>query len=215
MRGAGRDILECYRVLKKVGANVVGEIIRTEPKFYEWDHYPSGDVFDEENHSQYYYHAHRGACGEHGHFHTFLRAGGFPAEVSPVENSAPTAEASLAHLVAISMDPYGYPTHLFTTNRWVTGETFFRASDVIKMLDLFVIDHAWPSWPVNRWLTSMIRLFRPQIELILHERDAVVERHRLERGADVLEDRNLEVTSIVEISVERQIALLDQVQRGH
>ena len=33
----------------------------------------------------------------------------------------------------------------------------------LEALDRFDIDHAYPSWPVNRWLTAMVRLFRPQM----------------------------------------------------
>lgn len=214
MYEAGLEVLECYRVLRKVGGNVVGEILKTTEKFYEWDHYPPGDVFDEETHSQYYYHAHRGGMDEHGHFHTFLRARGFPAGARPVSHDHatewPTGKDALSHLAAISMDANGYPTHLFTTNRWVTGETFFAAADVIRMLDRFAIDHANPSWPTNRWLTAMLRLFRPQIEQLLRLRDESIAQRRAQTDGDVLEDRELEITSMVAISVERQMAALDE-----
>ena len=43
----------------------------------------------------------------------------------------------VSHLVAIALDYAGEPIRLFTTNRWVTGETWYRADDVIKMLDCF------------------------------------------------------------------------------
>ena len=48
------------------------------------------------------------------------------------------------------MDSTGLPIRLLSTNRWVTGEAWYRADDVCKLLDLFEIDHAQPSWPVNR-----------------------------------------------------------------
>ena len=54
MAAAGERILECYRVLRKSEANVVGEVLRGQGEFYEWDHYPEGDVYDFETHSQYY-----------------------------------------------------------------------------------------------------------------------------------------------------------------
>ena len=94
MNAAADEILECYRVLKKGGANIVGEILRGEGTFYEWDHYPEGDIYDNETHAQYYYHAHRE--GEHGHFHTFLRKKGMREDVTPVpyhgDAEWPTAE---------------------------------------------------------------------------------------------------------------------------
>lgn len=213
MATAGAEVLECTRVLKKGGLNVVKEVLRGAPKFIKLDHYPKGDVYDRESHSQFYYHAHRGDH-EHGHFHTFLRAGGMPAGLQPAPEAVgpkrPEGDKALAHLVAISMDAHARPVGLFTTNRWVTGESWYGASDVIAMLDRFVIDHAWPSWPTNRWITAMMRLFRPTVEALLHERDA-----RLAAWAarhpdrHVYEDRALETISDAAISVEAQIAAVE------
>jgi hypothetical protein len=213
MLAAGRQILECYRVLRRTKDNVVGEILRGQGVFYEWEHYPKGDVFDHETHSQYYYHGHpvelRG--GEHGHFHTFLRPKGMPPGISPVplpDYRPPTEDnAALSHLVAISMDRAGHPIRLFTTNRWVTGETWYEADSIIAMLDCFCIDHARPSWPTNIWITNMVRLFRPQIEQLLRQRDAAAAKWEHEHAdTNVYEDRRLEITSVLDISVERQIA---------
>lgn len=215
MLAAGYEVRECFRVLGKVGLNVVGEILKDQGTFYEMQHYPRGDVFDPETHSQYYYHAHRPESGEHGHFHTFLRAGGIPKGIRPAPYAGsaprPLGREALAHIVAISMDRHGFPTHLFTTNRWVTGETWYRAEDVIAMIDRFAIDHAWPSWPTNRWITAMLQLFRPQIAHLLRERDRVVAEWAARHpDRDVYEDRALEITSILSISVERQIAALER-----
>jgi len=210
---AGEEILECYRLLTKTGDNIVGEVLRGEGTFYEWNHYPKGDVYDHETHAQYFYHAHptelRG--GEHGHFHTFLRAKGMPAGVRPVpyegEVEWPSGEDALSHLIGVSMDKRGFPIRLFTTNRWVTGETWYAAEDVIRMLERFEIDHARPSLPVNRWITAMLRLFRPQIIVLVAERDRSVDAWRAKHpDKDVFEDRDLELTSELSISVEEQIA---------
>jgi hypothetical protein len=63
------------------------------------------------------------------------------------------------------------------------------------MLDRFAIDLDHPSPRLNRWLTAMFTLFRPQIEALLIERDRVVAqwwaRHP---DGDVLEDRRLDIT---------------------
>ena len=113
------------------------------------------------------------------------------------------------------MDVAGQPVRLFTTNRWVTGETWYAADDVIRMLDGFTVDHARPSWPANRWITAMMRLFRPQIRILLKERDRTVAAWT-DRHPDgwVYEERSLEVTSQILISVEEQIAAVDQALRG-
>ncbi len=213
MLEAGEEILESHRLLTKTGDNIVGEVLRGEGAFYEWNHYPKGDVYDHETHAQYFYHAHptelRG--GEHGHFHTFLRAKGMPEDARPVpydgEVEWPSGENALSHLIAISMDNRGVPIRLFTTNRWVTGETWYAAEDVIRMLERFEIDHARPSLPVNRWITAMPRLFRPQIIMLIAERDRNIDAWRAKHpDKDVFEDRDLELTSELPISIEEQIA---------
>lgn len=217
MGEAGRRALDCIRVLGKTNDNLVGEVLRGHGEFFEWDHYPKGDVYDWETHSQYYYHAHpvelRG--GEHGHFHTFLRPKGMPQGVKPA--SLPDYEKpndsndDLCHLVAFSMDRAGLPTRIFTTNRWVTGESWYSADDVIKLLDRFVMDLAYPSWPVNVWISAMMQLFRPQIEALIRQRDeAVADWEAKHPGVNAYEDRDLEITSILNISVESRVAEIEK-----
>ncbi len=215
MLEAGIRVQESKRVLANTGDNVVGDLLRDSTAFYEWNHYPDGDVFDPRSNGQYYYHAHPKdeRPGEHGHFHTFLRPKGMPAGIEPApvpDYSEPEgANDALSHLIAISCDKQGDPIKLFTTNRWVTGETWYKADDVIRMLDCFEIDHVRPSWAVNIWVTNMIALFRPQIAALIRERDVTVEDWATERdSANVYEDRDLEVTGECAISVEDQIAAI-------
>ena len=212
MAEAAREVAECHRVLAKTGDNVVGEVLPRDATFYEFDHCPPGDIYDPESHAQYYYHAHRG--GEHGHFHTFLREQGMPEGVAPVVQSEAAyfeqRNDRLCHIVAISMDRRGWPIGLFTTNRWVTTENWYPAADVCRMVERFKIDLARPSWPTNRWVTAMVRLFRPQIETLLHQRDAkVVAWHKTHPDADVFEDRRLDLPSQVKISLDQQIRAVD------
>ncbi len=219
MQRAGLEILECYRVLKKTGMNIVGEMLRDTLNkgeiFYEFNHYPDDDVYDSETHAQYYYHAHRSEVGEHGHFHAFLRPKGMPENVAPITYLAtapwPQGDEALSHLIAIAMDSYGFPTGLFTTNRWVTAEAWYPAEQVIRMLDRFVIDHAFPSWPVNRWISAMFVLYRPHIEALLKQRDEVVWAWAAAHpGEDVFEDRELDITSQMGISVEDTLSRIEQ-----
>jgi hypothetical protein len=217
MLAAGRELLEWRAVLGKSGDNLVGDVLKNQGTFYILDHYPKGDVFDPESHAQWYYHAHDKSerPGEHGHFHTFIRGGGMPEGIrpAPLDDYQPKADPHdiVCHLIAVSMDGAGWPVGLFTTNRWVTGETWFRAHDVCAMLDRFDMRMSKPSWPVNRWLSGMLRLFRPQIEDLLIQRDERVRAWRNEHPevANVYEDRNLEVTSQLPVSVEDQVRALE------
>ena len=212
MLEAGIEVADCHRVLAKTGDNIVGEALRGYDTFYEWNHYPEGDVYDNVSHSQYYYHAHppEERPGEHGHFHTFLRPKGMPPHVKPApipDYEAPEdPDDNLSHLIAISMDDKGFPRSLFTVNRWVTGDVWYVADDVITMVDLFVMDLAPPSWAMNRWITAMFRLFRPQIVDLLKERDrAIAKWEAAHPGENAYEARDLEVTSTVDIDIDRQI----------
>ncbi|HAT35836.1 MAG TPA: hypothetical protein DCS82_08980, partial [Rhodospirillaceae bacterium] len=173
------------------------------------------DVYDSTSHSQYYYHAHPPdeRPGEHGHFHTFLRPSGMPEGMSPVplEDFEPPEKPddALSHLVAISMENRGLPTKLFTTNRWVTDETWYRAEDVQKMIGLFEIDHAQPSWPVNLWISNMMILFRPQITVLLEERDAcIADWQKKYPDRNAFKDHELEVTSEVDIDIDAQMGAI-------
>jgi len=236
MEAAGHEALECVRVLARTGDTVLGEVLRGHPVVYEWSHYPEGDVYDPETHAQYFYHAHATAerpRGEHGHFHCFLRPHGMPPGTQPLMLPelavadapsaprdpllAPVAQPNqgrdnekISHLVAIGMSADGQAVRLFTTNRWVTGETWYQAEDVCRMLDRFSVDLARPSWPLNRWLSAMFRLFRPQMSMLLAERDAaIMSWRRRHRGkVHVFEDRRLEVASELAIDVEGQLALV-------
>jgi len=212
MLAAGEDVIECHRVLANTQDNIVGELLRDQGTFYEWNHFPDGDVYDPNSHAQYYYHAHpKGSrFEEHGHFHTFVRGRGMPSDVKPLpvpDFVNPEDENDLlSHLIAISMDPKGLAQGLFTTNRWVTGEIWYAAGDVCRLLDRFLIDHTRPSWPVNRWISGIIRLFRPQMAALIEARDRTVQRWQDDHpGENVFEDRELEVTSFMAIDVDAQI----------
>lgn len=93
----------------------------------------------------------------------------------------------------------------------MTDETWYAAENVAKMLEHFEMDHTHPSWASNRWLTAMFRLFRPQMNLLLIQRDAKVARYvAKKKPLDVYEDKGLEITSELAISVPRQIQAVEK-----
>ena len=78
------------------------------------------------------------------------------------------------------------------------------------MPDGFVVNVDQPSRILNRWLTAMFVLFKPQIEGLLIERDRVIERWRtLHPEDDVFEDRRLDITSSIDIPFHQHIEWLD------
>jgi hypothetical protein len=81
---------------------------------------------------------------------------------------------------------------------------------VIELLDSFDMDMAWPSWPVNLWVTNLMRLFYPTIIELLQERDKIVTDWEVRHpGINAYDDRDLELTSVITISVEDQIKAVD------
>jgi hypothetical protein len=206
MAAAACRLAACRQRLAIAGHRVIDELTRDQPLPYV--HYPRGDVYDFSSHAQYYFHCHRD--GEQGHFHTFLRPRGMPPGIRPADPADWRGLAdndALSHLVAVSLDERGEAIRLFTTNRWVTAETWYRAADVCAMLPCFHIGHDHPSALANDWITALLALFRPQIEGLLEERDACLERQRgVPSGVPPFEDRDLEVTSHMSIDVAAQIA---------
>jgi hypothetical protein len=232
MVAAATVIADCRRELAARDRDILGEVMAREATVSEWRHYPDGDVYDPKSHAQYFYHVHPvigRPVREHGHFHTFLRAEGMPAGTAPLilpevavadvpalpPQAPPLKRGSreeVSHLVAIAVDCRGEPIRLFTTNRWVTGETWYRAEDVIRMLDRFAITEVEPSETLNRWVCAMLRLFRPQIAALLRMRDETVMAWRRRRRTQVFEDPALEITSSLDIGCEAQLTFLDRVR---
>ena len=216
-------------------ADIVADIV-------DWRHYPEGEVYDPASHAQYFYHRHPAPArkrpkllvgpppAEHGHFHLFLRGDGVPAGITPllmpelaVANApAPRQSAPLklggsdevCHLVALAVDGKGEPLRLFTTNRWVTGETWYRADDVIRMLDRFRVRGERPSALLNRWLGALVRLFQPEIATLLRDRDRAILEQRWRWRGNVLEDERLEITSSLEIDLDARLARIDESAKG-
>jgi hypothetical protein len=125
--------------------------------FVEWQHYPSEDLVDKVSGYEFYYHAHsldEMPKGEHGHFHVIKRE-----------------KNSFHHLIGIALNQHGIPVRLFTTNQWVTGEDMVDAMRVIQSLSSFEMAVKGRMAPVCRWISSLIRLFFVEIEVLILERD--------------------------------------------
>jgi hypothetical protein len=232
--GAAAILRECRRELAARSSTILREVTADSAETPEWQRYPEGEVYDPATHAQYFYHRHlvpaRGRPlqpAECGHFHLFLRAEGMPAGIVPLvapelaianapvpPQSAPLKRGTrdeVAHLVAVAIDARGEPIRLFTTNRWVTGETWYGASDMIRMLDRFELRTDAPSALLNRWIGALVRLFQPEITVLLRNRDKAVQdwHWRWGRRGPVLEDTRLEITSIFDIDLEARLAAIE------
>ena len=86
-------------------------------------------------------------------------------------------------------------------------DPWLHATDPFTLLDQFDIDIAKPSWPVNVWISAMVRLYRPDIETLLTERDALMTNAQ-EKSADgnAYNNHSIEITSF------RDIDLADRIE---
>ncbi|MDX2145448.1 MAG: hypothetical protein SFV19_19000 [Rhodospirillaceae bacterium] len=212
MAVAGETVLDSMRVLGRTGDTIVGEVLKGGGDFKVWSHYPNSDVIDPNTHCQFYYHAHPRAQrpGEHGHFHLFIRPEGIPKSIKPVKmgrgNRLRDFDNPMCHLVAVSMNSRSLPIALFATNRWVTNDPWYDAESTIQLMDRFMMDTAHPSWPVNRWISAMVKLFRPDIAALLRERDERLAAYRRRNPTgDFFSNHRIEIISYRTISLKRQV----------
>lgn len=222
---AAREIVAVETALARAGRTLLDHLA---DGFVAGEHYPSGEVWDPVTHAQYFYHAHPEggrAVGEHGHFHTFMGEGGMPPGVAPLvlpemalapsgRRCDPGTHRSrrdrgvFSHLIGISVDDRGRPISLFTTNRWVTGETWYRAADVLRMLPRFEFAGDGPSALVDRWLAAVLALLRERIAALIGERDERIMawRRGRSRHEHVFDDRRLELVSTRRVDYRAELA---------
>jgi hypothetical protein len=232
---AAAMLRQCREELAARGGTILREVTEDATRIPDWRRFPEGEVYDPATHAQYFYHRHPGTGrgqpvepAEHGHFHLFLRAEGMPAGIAPLlvpelavanfpvpPQSAPLkrgARDEVAHLIGVAIDAGGEPIRLFTTNRWVTGETWYPADEMIRMLGGFELRTEAPSALLNRWLTALVRLFQPEIAVLLRNRDKAVQewQWRWRRRGHVFEDTRLEVTSSFDIDLKARLAAVER-----
>lgn len=211
---AADEVLKQLETFASLGATPVGQMLKGAGKFTEDTHYPDGDVHDEDTGAQYYYHAHRGSETENGHFHLFMRGSSIPPYMQPAflpfAKDRPSGADAIAHIVAISIGHDSLPTKLFTTNQWVTGETFYSAADTCELASRFKIASDELFTETSRFISALVALFLPQIEQLHLERDErIAAWSGKDPSVDVLEDEELEILSEVAIDIDAQIAMID------
>ncbi len=205
-RAAADSLLDCLRGFVDAGrvplAAAVGE--HTSPQ--TWRQYQSnqaGALDDRPGLLHYYYHAHTtpgSLAQEHGHFHLFAQLG---ADAQGINR--------YTHLVAIGVDARGLPLRLFTTNRWVTDETWLPADRLIALGEKIAQAQAPDDGPIERWLHAQLGVFAPQIAGLLRHRDRrMATRQRSGRRPGLLEDRRMHVISECLVSVEQQLNTFDR-----
>ena len=218
---AGLEAMHWKSILEKTEDTPITELLRGEEMLNYDSEYPRDTVQDHETGSQYYFHCHSDRPEEYGHFHTYVVSSGIPNKIRAVKPALNGEHANdrrtHAHLVAIVTNGRGEPENLFTINHWSAQEACYSADDMVKILDRFDVTHAVPSYPLNRWVSAVMRLFRPQIIQLFIEREATIESfQQANPDTPAMANEALEVTSNAEISVSTQLnaAGTELAQRG-
>jgi len=107
------------------------------------------------------------------------------------------------------MDMRSQPIELFTTNRWVTGERWLPAEDLIPCVRAFGLENHNPFSETREWLAAMLTLFRPQIEKLIVDRDERIECWKRNVSGDAFEDRDLNRVSRASIDIVAQVAAIE------
>lgn len=200
VEAAARDFIGITTGLAQAGGNAVSAALAGAGRAEAWQHYPLEGRPDPEREPGYYYHCHESGArhpAEHGHFHLFM----------PVPTARRGAARGYVHLAAIAVDGHGLPVRLFTTNRWVTDETWLPAPRVQRLAHRFRLAG---SDPLQRWINAVAGAFRPQLDLLLARRDARLQELSARRPLRaVLEDRRIETLSDCRISIHQQVAALE------
>lgn len=208
MAAAGDEVARLEAAIRTAGTNPAF-LLTGGKNAVAFRHYPEGDVYDFTSHSQLYYHTHR--SGEHGHVHLFLRPKGMPPGIAPAVASADDTNAP-CHLVAVGLGADGWLEDLFTTNRWVTGEAWYQAAAIKRMLPYFSVTTGGPAGLPARWLTALVELFAPLVGELADRRDAAVASWNLAHPTtDPLQDAAMEITSHATVTVAEWRAALANV----
>ncbi len=208
MRLAGLEAIKWQGLLGKVDSNVISDIIKNYDEFYIGDRYPYDESVDEETQSSYFYHSHRPK--EHGHFHIYFSDEEIMNEYKPIATW--DRKNRNTHLVAISMHPDGEPIGLFVPNQWITKDQWYKAEDMMKMIDLFEINNPYPSWPSNQWVNQVLKLFRPQIKEALQMRDRFIESSK-QPIEELIKNKKIDAISSIALSIPDQMDVIEELLR--
>lgn len=172
-----------------------------------WRHYPQRDVVDRSGRWQFYFHAHDlpRVAGEIGHLHLFRRR----------------ADGVLTPVIALALDPKGWPLAWFSTNQWVTGGLWGHPKVLAAAIRDCTLEVAGPAASVSAWLAAMVRWYAPELAQIVGERDADLLRlAQTVPGASgrslrwLRQCRDLEVLRVLPIDLQAKVAATDgQVPR--
>lgn len=207
MHESAQEVLSWQSILLKTNDGVVSEFLRGVEEVQYDQFYPSDTVEDKETGCQYYFHAHSDRPEEYGHFHTYVMEAGIPENmraIKPASVGKPNnAYRTHCHLVAIGVRNDGTPSSMFTLNHWSSHEAKYSLDSLEHILDCFDVTHAVPSYPVNRWISALLSMYRPKIVDLFAQREKALE-GLAKHNPDIAPENNqsMDVTSKIDIAIE-------------
>lgn len=197
MRQAGEHLVALMMSWAQRGQSAVSLALGDDAAC-EWQQYSGIHRSEAMRTPRFFYHCHPQAQtpqGEHGHFHVFVD--------SAVDRRG--KPAAYSHLVGIAVDGRGLPLRLFTTNRWVTGEHWRAADELLRLHRRRPPLQAQNSFlQLWEWIDALLQLFVPQMKALLLRRD--LRTSAWSPGS--FEDRRRHVLSECRISLSAQLALV-------
>lgn len=184
---AAQAVLFSLQAMGSHHSNPVLEVLDAGKPLLENYKYPENKLRFNNGVWRAYYHCHgeeNRFDNEHGHFHIFHKLN----------------DIQWAHVAGLSMDNQGQSQHWFTTNRWVTNESWQPATTLVNFLSS--ITPGDDLLLVEQWLLSMLQLYHLELEQLLLARDQRIEELKNRVGNDtVLENRDYYLLSQVPVNL--------------
>lgn len=209
---AAEVVVETITAMASASRPLMSRVLPAGDVHY-WAHYPDDDARDRHSRSRWYYHVHAPGDrdpAEHGHFHLFLHRTQItgPAEPLAVPSEGEEAAAHVSHIAGLSIDRSGIPLAWFATNRWVTDEFLYPANTMAAHLQRYNVDATAEDNLVNRFLTAMVALYRPELTELLYRRDDALARLVEVGGRSAYEAGN-DILATCPIDLDAKIESLD------
>lgn len=198
MTAAVGSLIEVMHRLAQRGQSLLNVLFPDQAAVRPWTHHPPRDAIDRISGFRWYYHAHPGQGiwpGEHGHFHLFADPAGQGTQVT--------------HLLAVSVDARGLPLGMLSLNRWVTGEHWQPAAQVLQLVQGFGVSRPARMGVIHRVLPLILQAFTPQIRALLRHRDRRLAELRRRVGDTVFDDRRITVLSRTRLDLMQHAAALE------
>jgi hypothetical protein len=173
-------------------------LVGRRQRLREYDHFPPNDAIDRRSGAQLFLHTHDVETHGFAHVHCFVRMSGAEFGLK--------RKVVMTHLAAIEVDTLGRPARLIAVNQWVTGEMWLPARRTLALLLKFEFNRATPEHLAGRWVSAVLRVFKPELKSLLLTRDARLQRALDRRPAyNVLEDRKLEIVAAKRINLPQRL----------